>query len=75
MGAKRDRTQSEKVYAMSCQGDQPMKNDPQIQIPTHEIERAVAELRQRLAEIQTAVRRLEEAKVVSQETMQKEVSI
>jgi hypothetical protein len=50
-------------------------HDRTIQIFPVELAAAIAELQQRLGEIQAAVRRLEESKVVSQETMQLQVDV
>jgi hypothetical protein len=60
---------------MSFPSDEPVKNGNEIQIRPVEPAAASAELQVRLEEIDTAVRRLEEAKAVSQDTMQLEVSI
>jgi len=73
--AKMDRTCAEKVYAMSRQGDEPVKKELQIKIHPIELATTTAELQQRLAEIEAAGRRVEEAKVVSQVTMNPELSI
>ncbi len=65
----------EKGHTMSQESNEPTKNELRIEIRPVELETATVELQKRLAETQAAVRRLEEAKAVSQETMKLEVSV
>ena len=60
---------------MSQESNEPTKDKLRIEIRPIALETANMELQKRLAETQAAVRRLEEAKVVSQETMNLEVSV
>lgn len=60
---------------MSQQSNAPIKNQNEIQIRLVDTSTVCAELQLRIDEINAVVRRLEEAKSVSQETMQLEVSI
>lgn len=53
---------------------QPQKKPTPIQVPPIEPEKVALVLNQQREAIQTELRLLEEAKVVSQETMQREVS-
>src|SRR4051794_12973673 len=55
--------------------NEPTKNELRIEIRPVELATATVELQKRLAETQATVRRLEEAKIVSQETMKIEVSV
>jgi len=65
----------EKSHTMNQKSNEPTKNELRIEIRHVELETATVELQKRLAEIQAAVRRLEKAKTVSQETMNLEVSV
>jgi hypothetical protein len=66
---------SEKVDTMNTQGAEPIEKGAKIRIRTVDPSTVSTELQLRLEEIRATVRRLEEAKTVSQETMQLEVSI
>ena len=69
------RLNDEKGHTMSQQSNEPTKNELRIEIRPVALEAATAELQKRVAETQAAIRRLEEAKAVSQETMKLEVSV
>ena len=60
---------------MNSQATDPVRKEAKLPIRQLDPATASAELQLRLEEVKTIVARLEEAKVVSQETMQREVSI